>query len=122
MDNSADAPYAVTDIRSPPPSRARRRLVQSTLFPHTPLDDTGDKDEVKKKTTQRKMKATTTATPPKSRASNKVLFVFRCLIFGNCMFFCCDYMILFFGVFVLFVVVIVDCVTGSLTIICSSNC
>ncbi|KAK1384333.1 AAA domain-containing protein [Heracleum sosnowskyi] len=37
MENPADA---VTDLRSPPPSRARRRLVQSTLVPHTPLHDT----------------------------------------------------------------------------------
>lgn len=72
MANPADRPTAVTDLRSPPPSRARRRLVQSTLIPHTPLDDTSAAaQDCQKMTTQRKLKAATT-TQPKSGASNKV--------------------------------------------------
>ncbi|KAK1386884.1 putative P-loop containing nucleoside triphosphate hydrolases superfamily protein [Heracleum sosnowskyi] len=40
MDNQADVIIGITDLRTPPPTtRVRRRLVQSTLFPHTNHDN-----------------------------------------------------------------------------------
>ncbi|XP_017243940.1 uncharacterized protein LOC108215858 [Daucus carota subsp. sativus] len=91
MDNPADVTAGVTDLRTPPPSsRLRRRLVQSTLFPHTSpdtatagdncdRDDDRDDDEdeeycggsLKKKTKKKPRK--TKAITPKSRASKKVV-------------------------------------------------
>lgn len=77
MDNPADGPTAVTDLLSPP----RRRLVQSTLFPHTPLNDTCttgrycQKDEDDKKMTQLNPKATSISRAPSE--------VFVCVLFLN---------------------------------------
>lgn len=79
MEIPPDGPPSVTDLRSPPPSRARRRLVQSTLFPHTPLDDTCttaqdcQKDEHDKIMTQLNPKPT-----PRSSAPSEV---FLCVLF-----------------------------------------
>lgn len=80
MDKSADLPTG-TDLPSPA-KRGRRRLVQSTLFPHRPQDNAAieaddcdggeDEDEeyVGSQTKKRKQRKTKAAT--KSRASKKV--------------------------------------------------
>ncbi|KAL8133734.1 hypothetical protein AgCh_008972 [Apium graveolens] len=90
MDNPADVIVGITDLRTPPPTtRVRRRLVQSTLFPHTNPDNTtagddcdGDDDREdddeeycgssQRKNTKKKSRKAKTITP-KSRGSKKVI-------------------------------------------------
>lgn len=91
MDNPADVIAGITDLRTPPPTtRVRRRLVQSTLFPHTNHDnatagddcdrddDREDEDDEEycgssqKKNTKKKTRKAKAITP-KSRGSKKVI-------------------------------------------------